>query len=273
MQHYEKVKQVTSSANPIIKDIKGLFLRKNRKESGLFLAEGMRTLLEAADLGADLQYLVYRADWRDKPDVARLRAYCASNGGLTLEVNDEVLEKVSRKENPQMVLGVLGQKLRTLDSVPLDEPGVWVALENIRDPGNLGTIIRTVDSVGAKGVILIGNTCDPYSVEAVRATMGSLFSVPIVTATEDAFLGWLKESWKHPAIGTTLQDSVDFRTVSYEKNMLLVMGNEQSGLPDRFRTACDTIIRLPMQGRADSLNLAVATAISLYAILHPWKTT
>lgn len=266
----EKIKQITSPANSIIKDIKSLFLRKTRRQTGLFLAEGMRTLLEAADLGADLQYLVYLAEWRDKADVAKLRQHCAECGGLTLEVNEIVLEKISRKDNPQMVLGVLRQNKRSLANIAVEEGGCWVVLENIHDPGNLGTIIRTVDSVGARGVILVGNTCDPYSVEAVRATMGSLFTVPIIAAGEDEFLDWRK-NWPGQVVGTTLQDSVDFRNVAYSKNILLLMGNEQSGLPERFRLACDTIIRLPMAGRADSLNLAVATGVSLYAILHPWK--
>jgi TrmH family RNA methyltransferase len=266
----ERVKEVTSPANPHIKDIKALFLRKYRKQTGLFLAEGLRTLIEAAELGAKFQQLVYLADLRDKPEIARLRKVCAEQNGHILEVNEQVLEKISRKDNPQAVIGVLKQNLRSLKDVPTSNAGCWVALENIHDPGNLGTIIRTVDSVGAKGVILVGNTCDPYSVEAVRATMGSLFTVPIVAAREDDFLTWCK-TFQGQIIGTTLQDSVDFRSVSYGNDLLIVMGNEQSGLPDAYRNACNTLIRLPMDGRADSLNLAVATGITLYAALHPWQ--
>lgn len=266
----EKVKAVTSPANQHIKDIKALFLRKYRKQTGLFLAEGLRTLIEAAELGAELKQLVYLADLRDKPEVARLRAICASQNGLILEVSEAVLEKISRKDNPQAVIGVLKQNRRTLKDVPASAQGCWVVLENIHDPGNLGTIIRTVDSAGAQGVILVGNTCDPYSVEAVRATMGSLFTVPIVTTSEGEFLEWCK-GFKGQIIGTTLQDSVDFRSVAYDKNLLIMMGNEQSGLPENFRAACHTLIRLPMDGRADSLNLAVATGITLYAALHPWQ--
>ncbi len=264
------VKQISSPANAHIKDIKSLFLRKYRKASGLFLAEGLRTLLEAEALGADIRQLVYLQDIRDRPDVATLREKIIPKGGLVLEVTAEVLEKISRKDNPQSVIGVIRHTpkgLNTIDTAA--DAACWVVLEHIHDPGNLGTIIRTVDSVGASGVILVGQTCDPTSVEAVRATMGSLFTVPIIQCGVDDFLAFAKR-WDGQIVGTALQDSVDFRSVSYSKKLMIMMGNEQSGLPPEFRDACQTLIRLPMLGRADSLNLAVATGITLYAALHPW---
>ena len=131
----------------------------------------------------------------------------------------------------------------------------------------MGTIIRTIDGVGATGVILVGNCCDPYSVEAVRATMGSIFCIPIVTTSRDDFVTWAK-TWPGLIIGTTLQDSVDYRTIEYNPPLLLLMGNEQAGLSDDLRKACHKIVRLPMNGRADSLNLSVATGIMLYAMLE-----
>lgn len=264
------VKQISSPANGHIKDIKSLFLRKYRKASGLFLAEGLRNLLEAAALGADIRQLVYLQDIRDRPDVATLREQVIAKGGLILEVTAEVLEKISRKDNPQSVIGVIRHIPRGLDQIDTTaEAACWVVLEHIHDPGNLGTIIRTVDSAGASGVILVGQTCDPTSVEAVRATMGSLFTVPIIQCGVDDFLAFTKY-WDGQILGTALQESVDFRSVAYSSKLLLLMGNEQSGLPPELRAACHTLIRLPMVGRADSLNLAVATGITLYAALHRW---
>ena len=264
------IKQITSPGNTHIKDIKSLFLRKYRKTSGLFLAEGLRTLLEAEALGADIRQLVYLQDIRDRPDIASLRDKVQDKGGLILEVTAEVLEKISRKDNPQAVIGVIRHAPRGLNTIDITAPtACWVVLEHIHDPGNLGTIIRTVDSVGASGVILVGQTCDPTSVEAVRATMGSLFTVPLIQCSVDDFTAWTTR-WDGQIIGTALQDSVDFRDVSYSNKLLILMGNEQSGLPDDLRAACHTLIRLPMMGRADSLNLAVATGITLYAALHRW---
>ena len=141
-----------------------------------------------------------------------------------------------------------------------------MALDRVRDPGNLGPIIRTVDAVGASGVILVGETTDPFSLETVRATMGSVFAVPVARTAVDAFLAWRKDSQAR-FVGTHLKGSVDYRTVDYTQGAtVLVMGNEQQGLPDQLAQACDTLIRIPQAGRADSLNLAVATGIALYEI-------
>lgn len=264
------VKLITSPSNPIVKDIKALEMRKRRKETGLFLVEGLRSVIEGVELGAVLKYIAYHSDIKDKDDVKRCVSYCEKHKGLALEVNSDVLEKISRKDNPQSVIGVFEQRLSGLSAIDTKESKCWVVLEQVRDPGNLGTIMRTIDAVGADGVILVDQCCDPYSVEAVRATMGSLFSVPIVQTTKDEFIKWRK-NWSGDVIGTTLQTSVDFREVTPKQPLLLMMGNEQAGLSDDLREIATRCIRLPMNGRADSLNLSVATGICLYALLEPWS--
>ena len=128
------------------------------------------------------------------------------------------------------------------------------------------TVIRTVDAVGAKGLILVGDTTDPFSVETVRATMGSVFAVPVARASAEAFIAW-RAAAKATVVGTHLKGSVDYRTVDYARGpVVLLMGNEQQGLPDELAYACDQLIRIPQAGRADSLNLAVATGVALYEI-------
>ena len=254
-----QVKFITSTANPLIKEIKSLEMRKRRKETGLFVAEGMRTIVEGIELGAELHTLIFSSEVKARADVIKARDYAAQ----AVEVNDMVLEKISRKENPQSVIGIFKQKLLSLDEVTTD--GVWVVLEEVRDPGNLGTIIRTIDSVGAKGVILIGTCCDPYSFESVRATMGSIFLVPIITAVRDDFIAWSK-NWSGQIFGTTLQDSIDYREVEYASPLLLIMGNEQAGMTDELRAICTNLIHMPTKGRAASLHLAIATCVMLYMI-------
>lgn len=143
---------------------------------------------------------------------------------------------------------------------------VYVALDRVRDPGNLGTIIRTADAAGAKGIILIGDTTDPFSLETVRATMGSLFAVPLARATEAEFLSWRK-GFSGLIVGTHLKGAVDYRTIPYKgKPVILLMGNEQQGLPDTLASTCDKLARIPQEGRADSLNLAIATGVMLFEI-------
>ena len=187
-------------------------------------------------------------------------------GGLVLEVTDKILSAITRRDNPQMVLGVFAQKYLPLGDIRAAGDDVWVALDRVRDPGNLGTVIRTIDAVGARGLILVGETTDPFSLETVRATMGSVFAVPVARATPEQFLAWRK---RFPGLvaGTHLKGAVDYRSLDYAgRPVLLLMGNEQQGLPDELAAACDRLLRIPQAGRADSLNLAVATGVMLFEI-------
>jgi TrmH family RNA methyltransferase len=156
-----------------------------------------------------------------------------------------------------------------VQSLPAVKPQgneVYVALDRVRDPGNLGTIIRTADAAGAKGVLLIGDTTDPFSLETIRATMGSVFAMPIIRATEAEFLAWRK-GFSGIVVGTHLKGAVDYRTIPYaNRPVVLLMGNEQQGLPDQLASSCDKLARIPQEGRADSLNLAIATGVMLFEI-------
>jgi TrmH family RNA methyltransferase len=134
----------------------------------------------------------------------------------------------------------------------------------VRDPGNLGTIIRTADAAGCGGVILIDDCCDPYSVEAVRATMGSIFAVTLAKTSMAQFLAW-RAGWPGSVVGTLLSAALDHRQAAYRAPALILMGNEQAGLSPELAKACDVNVKIPMRGRADSLNLAVATGIMVYA--------
>jgi TrmH family RNA methyltransferase len=184
--------------------------------------------------------------------------------GEVLEVTREILEKISRKDNPQMVMAVFDQMVRNLDDIDPQSADVWVALEQVRDPGNLGTIIRTADAAGIGGVILIGDCVDPFSVETVRATMGSIFALPIVRCTREAFLAD-RQRWTGSIVGTLLTAAHNHRTADYRRPSLILMGTEQSGLTPELAAICDTNVKIPMRGRADSLNLSVATGIMIYA--------
>ena len=176
-----------------------------------------------------------------------------------------MLAKISRRDNPQTVLGVFEQKLTPAAAIRPKAGDVWVALEAVRDPGNLGTIIRTADAVGAAGVILVGDTVDPFSVEAVRATMGSIFAVPLARLTKADFAA-LAASWRGSVVGTHLSGKTDYRQADYQTPVLLVMGGEQAGLTQDVAALCNTLVKIPMAGKADSLNLAVATAVMLFEI-------
>jgi RNA methyltransferase, TrmH family len=269
-----QVKEVTSLANPIVKDIKALALKKHRDETGTFMAEGLKLVIDALDLGWKLKILVVAKAALSKDITAQTTARALAAGALVLEASEKVIGAITRRDNPQGAVGVFEQRWRDLKVLKPGGEDVYLALDRVRDPGNLGTIIRTADAAGAKGVILVGECTDPFSMETVRATMGSVFAVPLFRADEAGFLAFRKD-FKGLVAGTHLKGSVDHRTVDYKnRSVMLLMGNEQAGLPETLSEACDVLIRIPQEGRADSLNLAVATAIALYeARRHALKVT
>lgn len=259
-----QVKEVTSLANPIVKDIKALTGKKAREETGTFIAEGLKLVIDALDLGWVIRTLIYAKAAKGKPLVEKIAAKTVASGGLVLEVSEKVMSSIVRRDNPQMVAGVFEQRWKPLSDLRPKKGETYVALDRVRDPGNLGTIIRTADAAGASGVILVGDSTDPFAVETVRATMGSVFAVPVSRASVEEFLAWQKGAGVE-VVATHLAGSVDYRTVDYgRKPAVLLMGNEQSGLPEELAARADVRVRIPQQGRADSLNLAVATAVMLY---------
>lgn len=261
-----QVKEVTSLANPIVKDIRALAMKKFRDRDGIFMAEGLKLVIDALDAGWTIRTLVFSKAGKGNKAVETVAARTVAAGGLVLEASEKVLEAITRRENAQMVVGVFEQRWTQLSSVKPAKGEVWVALDRVRDPGNLGTVIRTADAVGAAGVILVGDTTDPFSMEAVRATMGSIFAVPMAKTSPEAFLSWRK-GFSGLLVGTHLKGAVDYRRISYDPGpVVLLMGNEQQGLPDELAGACSKLARIPQAGRADSLNLAVATGVMLYEI-------
>jgi TrmH family RNA methyltransferase len=259
-----QVKEVTSLANPIIKDIKALANKKERDETRSFIAEGLKLVIDALDLGWTIKTLVYAKAAKGKTQVEQVALKTVATGGLVLEVSEKVLSSITRRDNPQMVVGVFEQRYANLRDMKPVVGETYVALDRVRDPGNLGTIIRTADAAGASGVILVGETTDPFSLETVRATMGSVFAMPLMRATVAEFVKWQKAAGVQLA-ATHLAGAVDYRTIDYRKKpVVLLMGNEQAGLPEELAREATALARIPQQGRADSLNLAIATGIMLF---------
>jgi TrmH family RNA methyltransferase len=258
--------KVTSLANPLVKDIRALHGKKERDETGLFIAEGQKLVRDAVEGGWHIEMLAYAAAQAGDEQIGILAARTKAGGGTVLEVSAPVLEKITRRENPQNVVGVFKQRFAA--EAEIGRSGIWVALDRVRDPGNLGTVVRTADAAGLAGVALVGASVDPFGLETVRATMGSIFHVPIARTSED---GLIALTTRHRArlIGTHLTaETVDFREADYRTPMVLLMGNEQQGLTETLASACGQLVRIPMLGRADSLNLAVSTGLMIYEALR-----
>ncbi len=260
-----RVHQITAVSNPRVKSVRALAMKKTRDEAGTFLVEGMKLVRDAFDNGWQIETLIFNSALiGENPEVAELAANVRAKGGDILEVSGKVLGSITRRDNPQMVAGVMKQQWRDLPKDVRDPDTVWIALDRVRDPGNLGTIIRSTDAAGADGIILVGETTDAYSMEASRASMGSIFNIPLARVTEAEFLSWRK-NWPGKIVGTRLEGAADFRSVDFSSGpVLLLMGNEQQGLPDTLAQTCDELVFIPMNGAADSLNLAIATGVMLF---------
>ncbi|MCP4318445.1 MAG: RNA methyltransferase [Hyphomicrobiales bacterium] len=259
-----QVKEITSLSNPVIKDIRALSLKKNRDRMSSFMAEGLKLIIDALEQGWQIRTLIYSKAAKSNNGVEQAAAKTVALGGLVLEVNDKVLSAITRRDNPQMVCGVFEQRYIELGELHPKKDETYVALDRVRDPGNLGTIIRTADAAGASGVVLVGDTTDPFSLETIRATMGSIFAVPVARTDVDSFLKW-HDGHNACLVGTHLAGAVDYRNIDYgERSTILLMGNEQAGLPPALAERCDKLAIIPQSGRADSLNLAVATGVMLF---------
>ena len=257
---------VTSLQNERIKAIRALDMRKERKATGLFVAEGASILMTARDAGWRPVTLLGETHALASGVAKGLADWAASVGADTIAVTEAVLAKLAAKDNPQSLLGVFEQRwAKPPQPSHVAEGDVWLALEEVRDPGNLGTILRTVDAVGAKGVILIGQSCDPWSRECVRATMGSIFAVPLLRMDRAQFAAFAAR-WPGDVVATHLSGAEDFRAAQYREPVLILMGSEGPGLSDELAKIATRRVKIPMAGRLDSLNLAVATALMLYQV-------
>ena len=263
-------RQVTAFSNSVVKRLRSLRDKKHRREEGLFLAEGLRILTEARDSGRLPEIVAFSAEGGKHPLAAEIIAAAEAEGAEAIEVPPDLLSKMSGKDNPQMLLGAYRQPATSLDAIDRSQAPRWIVAQALRDPGNIGTILRTGDAVGAGGLILIDDSADPYSVEAVRASMGAVFTQAIATARWEEFLPWLRSA-PGQLVGTSLKATHDYLDADYQQPCFLLIGNEQQGLPAAYEAECDLLVKIPMAGRADSLNAAMATAVMAFAITASWR--
>lgn len=259
-------REITAYSNPLVKYARDLRDKRHRRESGQFLAEGLRIMTEARAAGRLPRTLFFNAKEAPHPLAAELIAAVEDAGGEAIATTVDILSKLSGKDNPQAVVGVFDEFATALPELDRNAAPIWLVAERLRDPGNLGTILRTGDAVGAGGLILLDECVDPFSVEAVRASMGALFTVPVARASSAEFLAWLRQG-PGQLVGLSLDTDTHYRAADYAAPTFILTGNEARGMPDELAAACDVLVKLPMLGQADSLNAAVATAVMAYEVL------
>ncbi len=262
---HEQTDTITSTSNPLIKTLKSLERKKGRTETGLFLAEGARLVEQGLAQNWNAEIVLIADTMAERSHLKTLAQKARANGARVILVPERVMSRVTRKDNAQSIIAAFRQRHLPLADLDGTKNGLWLALYEVRDPGNLGTILRTADCAGVNGVILVGSCCDPYSFEAVRASMGSVFDMPFASTTFGDFSNWRQQ------IGASLSAASVNGTARHDQTQygdraVIIMGNEQAGLPDIVEASCDSLVLIPMRGGADSLNLAQATAILTYEV-------
>lgn len=258
---------ISSRSNPTIKEIRALHNRKARDRSGLCFAEGIRAVADAIQLGAGIETLVVAPDLLTSRFGQQLVESQAQRGVNILTVTHDVFESISLKDNPQGMAAVVRQQWERLADATLGGELCRVALDSVQDPGNLGALLRTSEAVGGGGVILLGHTCDPYDPSAIRASTGAIFSQRLARASLPELARWKREHG-YTVVGASGAATTDYQSVSYEPPLILLMGSERQGLSKEHLAVCDTVVRIPMVGRSDSLNLAVATGVVMYEVFN-----
>ncbi|MDG6078775.1 RNA methyltransferase [Erythrobacter litoralis] len=262
---------ITGFSNPTVKALRQLRDKKHRRRERRFLAEGLRLLTDARECGHIPEILVL-SDRRDAhPLLDVLEHDVEAAGGEIIETSPDILSKITGKENVQSVAGVFAEFDTSLAAIDRTRSDIWLVAQALRDPGNLGTMLRTADAVGAGGLILIDDCADPFSVEAVRASMGAIFTQSLAQASWEEFVLWLRAGEGQLA-AASLRDAVPYRGAAYAAPCFVLVGNESRGLPDEYEDACDLRVTMPMKGRADSLNAAVAAAVLAYEVLAQLDT-
>jgi len=255
---------ISSRANERVKQVRALANRRERDSRGVFFAEGARLVKAALDNGAEIEQAVVAPE-RFSEEEGRLLDALIERGVPVLEVTPAVFDSLSFREESQPIGIVAKQRWEAIADIQ-ETRRCWVALPDIQHPGNLGTVVRTCDAVGGDGAILVGRTTDPYHPIAVRGTLGAIFSQRIVQASPSEFEGWVR-SGEYTVVGTALEGSTDYREADYaSKPVVLLMGSERVGLTEEQKALCDTLVRIPMAGYVESLNLAIAAALVLYEI-------
>ncbi len=255
---------ITSTNNPKIKRIRSLNQRKHRAETELFLVEGIHHVGAAIEADWDVDTLLYAPDLLTSEYARDLISVSVKKGIACQPVSTAVFRSLAGKENPQGILASVHQ--RDLGLNDLQDFNHGVAIVAPQDPGNLGTILRNIDAVGADGLILLDGGVDLYHPKVVRASMGSLFWKPVARTSFDEFIAWTQKDI-YKIIGTSAHGTSDLASLNLQdENWILLLGNEQKGLSPEQISACDTLISLPMRGRGTSLNLAVAAGVLLYGL-------
>jgi len=258
---------LSSHSNPLIKQIRALRQHKTRAETGLFLIEGIHHVGEAIQAGWDIETLIYSPELLTSEFGLSQVSDLSHRGIRCVGLTGDLFAVLAGKDNPQGIIAIAHQRIQTLENLSSHHFTWGVACVAPQDPGNVGTILRTMDAVGADGLFILDGGVELYHPSLIRASMGTLFWKPVVQVSFNAFVGWAHGHGVQ-LVGSSAHAILDYRTLKRDgRPTILLLGNEQKGLTQDQIAACDMVVSVPMKGRGSSLNLAVAAGILLYALM------
>lgn len=256
---------IKSKDNDKIKYTKSLLKTKGRNKEKKFIIEGYRILTLALECDAKLEYVFINEDFENKKDHQVLLSQLEQKNIKIYKTTNKLFLEMIDTENTQGILGVLKYKERDIVNNINDEDKFVLILDRIQDPGNMGTIIRTADSAGVDGIILLKGCVDIYNPKVIRSTMGSIFNMNIINTTQDEAVEILKKQG-FSIVSSYLQTDNYYHQTSYDGKIALVIGNEANGINDELISKSDKLIKIPIYGDAESLNAAISAAILMYEI-------
>jgi TrmH family RNA methyltransferase len=264
--------KITSLQNPRIKQLVRLRDRRPRDEAGLFIIEGYREVRRALEKAVPLRELYFSPDWFLGENEPALLVRAEAEGAQLFELSKEAFAKVAYRERPDGLLAVAPQWRRTLADLTLRPPPLVLVVEAIEKPGNLGTILRSADAAGVDAVMVCDPVTDIFNPNVVRSSTGVLFSVPVVVSDSPSVCRWLKDHGIR-AVGTTPAAETLYTATDLRGPLAIIMGSEQYGLSEFWLKESDARVRIPMAGQADSLNVAMATIITLFEAVRQRAAT
>lgn len=261
------IKLISSTSNPIIKDILKLSKNKERQQSGNFLIEGVREIERARKGGYSFETILFNKKLHGAEQSKFLRDFENDASVDLIEVSENVFSRIAYRDNQDGILAIARQKHHELkDLLPVGN-GLYLVAETVEKPGNLGAMLRTADAANVAAMIVCNNQSDIYNPNVVRSSLGCLFTVPVVLCSSDEAIAFLKAN-NVSIYAAALQNSREYYNTDLTGPSAIVVGSEANGLSTQWRDAADAIIRIPMLGIADSLNVSVSAAVLIFEALR-----
>jgi RNA methyltransferase, TrmH family len=266
-KRYSEPSLITTRNHPAVKRIRALHSRPERDAAGVFVAEGVRFVIQAAEARSRIEELVVAPDLLTSPSARRLAHRLTHSGTRCLHVSSEVFHSLATTDSPQGIAAVVRQEWLRIEEVDPHEGLCWIAVSSVGSLGNLGTLVRTADAVGAAGFVFLDPRPDPYDPACVRATMGAVFGLRFARASLGGLVAW-KQRRGAVIVGTSPTAEVDYQEADYSGPTVVFLGDERKGMSEEEQRACDLMVRIPMVGKSDSLNLGVAGSVVLYELFN-----